>query len=178
MTRLENTSALALALGASLALACGPEAPAEPEAPGVLEYEDSHTRIYRLGRRVDVVRTRLMGDVEHHACGVLTQRAYTDLESTFAALDPAGDYGCGPADHGCSPVILVHLDGFEHSPFACEFPITIAGVERCDHLCCRPGLARAPLIYWIIIDSLVGDEIPITIDGEVYVAIEPDEPCE
>jgi hypothetical protein len=178
MTTLANASALGLV--ASLALGCGPETPAEPEpeAPGVLEYEDSYSRIYRLGRRVDIFYTPYMGAVEHHECGMLSERAYTDLEGTFAALDPAGDYGCGPADHECSPEILIHVEGFEHSPFACEFPVTIAGVERCEHLCCRPGLARAPLIYWLIINSLVGDEIPITIDGELYVAIEPDDPCE
>ena len=106
-----------------------------------------------------------------------SERAYTELEETFAALDPAGNYGCGPEDHGCDPEILIHVEGFEHSPFACEFPITIAGVERCEHLCCRPGLARAPLIYWLIINSLVWDEDPWVFEGDPYVTIEPDEPC-
>jgi hypothetical protein len=166
-------------LGASVALGCGPEAPAEPEAPGVLEYEDSDTRIYRLGRRVDIFYTEYMSAVEHHECGMLTDRAYSELEDTFAALDPAGDYGCRPEDYSndCSPEILVHVEGFEHSPFACEYPITIAGIERCEHLCCRPGLARAPLIYWLIINALVWDEEYTLGEAEPYVAIEPDQSC-
>lgn len=39
-------------LCASLATGCGPEAAAEPEAPGVLEYHHPYIRLYRLGRRI------------------------------------------------------------------------------------------------------------------------------
>lgn len=170
---------ISAALGVSLALGCGPEAPAEPEAPGVLEYETSSTRVYRLGRRVDVFYSGFEGE-ELHACGMLSERARVDLEETFAGLDPAGEYGCGPEDHDadCYPEVLIHLEGFEHSPFACDFPVTIVGVPLCEPLCCRPGLERIPSIYWMVTSYFTdGFTDPFEVNGEPYVAIEPYEPC-
>lgn len=174
MTRAAIASVLA-----SVLLACGPETAPEPEAPGVLEYEHSYppTRLYRLGRRVDVFRLR--GDVERHECGMLSDRALTELEDTLSALDPDAYYGCGPEDddQDCDPVTLIHIEGFEHSPFACDFPVTTVGAEMCDFVCCQPGLDRAALIYYIVSDYFDDFREPFTIEGEPYGAIEPDEPC-
>lgn len=71
----------------SLGLGCGPQAHDEPEPPGTLEYEHDYARIYRQGRRIDIVLVE--GETERRECGVLTERAYTELEETAAALEPS-----------------------------------------------------------------------------------------
>lgn len=162
-------------LCALLAVACGPEATDEPEAPGVLEYERPQLRLHRLDRRIDAFFIRYMGDVEHHECGMLSERAYTELEETLAALDPAVDYGCNPETQDCNPETLIHIEGFEHSPFACDVPVDIEGSD--DSPFCRPELSHAALIYWLIGSYFEGFEDPFVLDGEPYVVVEPDEPC-
>jgi hypothetical protein len=156
-------STIGAALCASLAMACGPEAADEPEAPGVLEYEHPYTRLYRLGPRIDIVQEE--GDVEVRACGMLTERAYTELEDTLAALDPSEDYGHDPQAEDCTPGAWVHIEGFEHSPFECDFQ------------CCRRELTRAGVIYFLVDSYFAGFEDPLVFDGVPYVVIEPDEPC-
>lgn len=152
-------------LCASLATGCGPEAAAEPEAPGVLEYHHPYIRLYRLGRRIDAFVVLAVEDPEHHECGMLSERAYNELEDTLSALDPDVDYGRDPVGSHCPPGAWVELEGFEHSPFACDF------------MCCRPELARVALIYFLISSYFGGYDRPFEIDGEPYVVIEPDEPC-
>jgi hypothetical protein len=172
---------ISASLCAWLAMACGPEAADEPEAPGVLEYEHPQMRLYRLGRRIDAFFIRYMGDVEHHECRMLSSRAQAELEDTLAALDPAVDYGCDPETQDCTPETLIHIEGFEHSPFACDVPVHIAGFDQspfaCDFACCRPELSRAALIYWLIGSYFEGFEDPFVFDGEPYVVIEPNELC-
>ena len=147
--------------------ACGPGAAEEDDVPRTLEYEDSRVRLYRAGRRVDAIYEYEREDGLERTCGYLTDRAYDDLESTLAALDPGVDYGEHPAD--CSPGdALVHVDGLEHSPFEC-------GVG-----CCHSGLFWAPIVYFMILTNLDGTipgiGIP-NVEPEPYVAIEPDQPC-
>jgi hypothetical protein len=141
-------------------LACGPEAGEEDDIPGKLEYEQLYDRVYRLDRRIDVRFETENG--ERWDCGLLTDRAYDELEGTLAGLDPSVDYGehrpnCSP--HGA----LVHIEGFEHSPFECSYE------------CCHPDLYWAAVVYSMIINNFFGG-YPI-LDGEPYVAIEPDQPC-
>jgi hypothetical protein len=96
---------------------------------------------------------------------MLSERAHTELEATLSALDPEADYMYEPDEDACPPGARIHIDGFEHSPFECDF------------MCCTPPLARAALIYWLVATYFSGSKDPLTIDGEPYVAIEPDEPC-
>jgi hypothetical protein len=156
---------ISAALCASLAMGCGPEAADEPEAPGVLEYHHPYVRLYRLGRRIDAFMVVGGQDPERHECGMLSERAYTELEETLSALDPEVDYGQDPDGYNCPPGAWIDIEGFEHSPFACDF------------MCCRPELARAGLIYFLISSYFRGAKDPFVFEGEPYVVIEPDEPC-
>jgi hypothetical protein len=145
-----------------LAPACGPEAAEEDDIPGTLEYEQIYNRVYRLARRIDVIKELPGEDSERRECGFLTDRAYDDLEGTLAALDPSVDYGDHSAD--CDTYgALVYIEGFEHSPFECAFE------------CCHPDLHWAAVVYNMSLTNFYGG-YPI-IDGEPYVAIEPDQPC-
>jgi hypothetical protein len=147
---------------AALPLACGPRVDDEERPPGELVYEDSFTRLYRLDRRVEVIYDFERDDALEGKCGILTDRAYDELESTLAALDPSVDYGEHPAD--CSPSqALVHVDGFEHSPFECGFE------------CCHRDLYSAVFVYTMIFTNFNGGHS--VIEGEHYVAIEPDVAC-
>lgn len=140
-------------------LACGPQ-DGDEDAPGKLEYEQIFNRVYRLDRRIDV--SFETEDGERWECRLLTDRAYDDLEATFESLDPSTDYGNHPAD--CSTYgALVHIEGFEHSPFECASE------------CCHPDLLRAAIVYSVILNNFYGLAPPY--DGEPYQAIEPDQPC-
>jgi hypothetical protein len=154
---------------AALAWACGPRVDDEARPPGELEleYEDSRGRLYRLDRRVEVIYDYEREDGLQEKCGFLTDRAYDELESTLAALDPSVDYGEHPAD--CTPgEALVYVDGFEHSPFECRLG------------CCRSGLTWAALVYHMVLvtfDGIVPTIGIVNVEGEPYIAIEPDQPC-
>jgi hypothetical protein len=143
-------------------LACGPQAGEEDDIPGKLEYEQLYNRVYRLDRRIDVIKELPGEDGERRECGFLTDRAYDELEGTLATLDPGVDYGEHPAD--CDThAALVHVEGFAHSPFECTYE------------CCHPDLIQAAVVHTMILNNFYGG-YP-TIDGEPYVAIEPDRPC-
>lgn len=149
---------------AAFASACGPQVDDEEHPPGDLVYEEPLERLYRLDRRVEVIYDAERDDGLTGKCGILTDRAYEELESTLAALDPTVDYGYDPDVLDCdrSPA-LVHIDDFEHSPFECGFS------------CCHRDLYPAAFVYTMILNNFIG-LIP-DIDGEPYVAIEPDQPC-
>jgi hypothetical protein len=146
----------------SFVLACGPEAAEEDDIPGKLVYEQLDERLYRLDRRVDVIFDYERQDGLEGKCGFLTDRAYYELESTLEALDPSVDYGEHRPDCTTNGA-LVHIEGFEHSPFACTYD------------CCHPDLLWAAVVYSMIINNFYSG-YPV-IDGEPYVAIEPDQPC-
>lgn len=149
---------------ASLVASCGPEAVGEPVLRGTLEFEHSYARIYREGQRVDIVLVEQGG--ERSECGILSERAYRELEDTLADLDPRMDYGYDPRLDECiePPGAEIHIEGFEHSPFSCDF------------LCCRRELARAALIY-MLLETYFSDGEVLVFDGEPYVVVERDEPC-
>jgi hypothetical protein len=157
--RLVTATAFAL-----LALSCGPEVADEPEALGTLEYEHSYARIHRTEQRVEIVHVQR--ETERRECGILTERAYDELEDTLAVLDPREDYGYDPRIDECieQPGAEIHIEGFEHSPFSCDF------------LCCRQELARAALIY-MLLETYFSDGEVLVFDGEPYVVVEQDEPC-
>lgn len=141
-----------------LAVACEPEPTGEPEPMGVLEFEHPYIRIYRLDQQIDA---RLVeGNTERRECGVLSERAHTELESTIAALNPRTDYSYDPTTTECTepPGAMIYIEGFEHSPFSCDF------------LCCGTELSRAALTYSFIESNLRGN-MP-TYDGEPYLAVE------
>lgn len=143
-------------------LACGPQASEGDDIPGELEYEQIYNRLYRLDHRIDVIKELPGEDRERRECGFLTARAYDDLEGTLESLDPSVDYGEHPAD--CSTYgALVHIEGFEHSPFECAAE------------CCHSDLLRAAIVYSVILNNFYGIAPPY--DGEPYQAIEPDQPC-
>jgi hypothetical protein len=145
-------------------LACGPEAGEEDDIPGKLEYEQPLDRVYRVDHRIDVIFEYPGDNGERRDCGLLTDRAYDELESTLAALDPSVDYGYDPDVLDCERSdALVHIEGFEHSPFECSYD------------CCHPDLYWAAVVYSMILNNFWGG-YP-TIDGEPYVAIEPDVTC-
>jgi hypothetical protein len=145
-------------------LACGPEAGEENDIPGKLEYEQSDERLYRLDRRIDASFKYPGEDSERWQCGILTDRAYDELEGTLAALDPGVDYDYDPDVLECDrPGTLVHIEGFEHSPF------------ECSYTCCHPDLYWAAVVYSMILNNFF--DIHPVIDGEPYVAIEPEQPC-
>ncbi|MCX4242526.1 hypothetical protein [Paraliomyxa miuraensis] len=151
-------------LFALLAVACESQVPDDPEPPGVLEYEHAYARLYRRDRRIDAVLVR--GDTESRACGILTEPAHAELEETLAALDPSVDYGYDPQIDDCTwePGAWVHVEGMVHSPFSCDFQ------------CCPRGLGRAAVIY-MLVETYFSDGRVLEIDGEPYVAIDPDQPC-
>ncbi|MCX4241835.1 hypothetical protein [Paraliomyxa miuraensis] len=154
------TAAVLLSLG----MGCEPELQREPEPPpGVLEYEHPYAQLHRLDRRVDAVLVE--GEAERRECGILSERAYTELTDTLAALDPRMDYGYDPEVQDCTsdPGAWVHVDGFENSPFLCSWN------------CCHSDLIRAALIYSIVEANLQGGGA--NVDGEPYITIEPDTPC-
>jgi hypothetical protein len=154
--RLVTATAFAL-----LALSCGPEVADEPEALGTLEYEHSYARIHRTEQRVEIVHVQR--ETERRECGILTERAYTELEDTLAALEPDVNYGHVPEAQDCTPGARIHIEGFEHSPFACDFQ------------CCQRELARAGLIYSLVEYHFDGGTLEF--DGEPYVVVEAEEPC-
>jgi len=145
------------------AFSCGPEVDDADDPPGKLEYEDPFLRYYRLDRRVDMVAIDPM--LSRSGCGFLTDRAYGDLMSTYGALDPNVDYGAYPDCPHTGPPRdnRVYLDGHEYSPFECAW------------YCCHPDLIRAAIVYWAAATSLDGPDP--NINGEIYVALEPEIPC-
>lgn len=149
----------AIAVVTALAISCGPET--EDEPPGVLEYETPVALFYRLDRRVDIVGVDPM--VDRSGCGYLTDRAYDDLMTTIDALDPSVDYGQAECFAEVQPESLLHLQGFVHSPFHCEWN------------CCNEDLIWAAVVYWAAGSSLYGPDP--NLNGEPYVALEPDMPC-
>lgn len=147
-----------LTVAAVLGTSCGPEAE-EDVPPGELVYSDALSKIYRFDRRVEVVAVDPM--YGQNGCGYLTDRAYEDLETTIAALDPSKDY---VHPETCDAFENVYIEGFEHSPFKCVW------------ICCHPDLIPIALVYLAVFSNL-SDQEP-NIDGEPYVALEPDRPCE
>ena len=149
---------------AAFASACGPHEDDEEPPPGELVYRDSFKRLYRLDRRAEVIYDYERDDGLEGECGILTDRAYEELESALAALDPSVDYGYDPDILDCerSPA-LVHIDGFEHSPFECGFE------------CCHRDLYPAVFVYTMVLNNFIG--LVPNIEGEPYVAIEPDQSC-
>jgi hypothetical protein len=149
-----------LATIAVLASGCGPEVdPAEDDPPGVLEYEMPDAKFYRLDRRVEMVGVNPAADSS--GCGLLTDRAYEDLMGALEGLDPDAEYDWPECEY--SPVSLVHLEGFTHSPFGCSW------------YCCHPDLSKIALVYFAVGSTFDGPDP--NINGEIYVALEPDVPC-
>jgi hypothetical protein len=146
-----------------LTAACGPEAPEKKtDPPGVLEYETPVAQYFREDRRVEVVA--LDPILSPDGCGYLTDRAYYDLVTTIDSLDPSADYLWSDCLPDADPKGLVRIDGFEHSPFVCDWN------------CCHVDLGRIALVYFVVGNNLVGLE-PV-IDDVPYVALDPDRPCE
>jgi hypothetical protein len=153
------TKAITTSLAAAFIVACGPSV--DDESLGTLEYEHSAAQFHRHDRRVTMIPLDSMQG--SHECGFLTDRAYDDLTTTIDALDPSWNYrilpdGCGPGERG-----FIHLEGFAHTPFECEVR------------CCHSHLEPILVVYSAVEDNFSGVE-PI-VDGEPYVAIEPEEPC-
>jgi hypothetical protein len=147
---------------AALALGCGPEVHDDGDGPpGVLEYEIPTNRFYRLDRRLDIVGVDPM--VDRSGCGLLTDRAYDDLMDTLDALDPHQDYDQAECFADFDPDGLLYIQGFTHSPF------------RCNWYCCNEELLQAVIVHWAALSNLWGQGP--NIDGEIYVALEPDVPC-
>jgi len=140
------------------AVSCGPDGN-EDEPPGTLEYEIPTARFYRLDRRVDMLGVD--PTVDRSGCGFLTDRAYDDLEGTLETLDPNAEYDWSECES--NPNGLLYLEGFKHSPFACNW------------YCAHPDLLPIAVVYFAVGGNLY-DEGP-NINGEVYVALEPDMPC-
>jgi hypothetical protein len=157
------TNYIVAAIVASFVMSCEPEVPHDTEPPGTLEYESPSVRIYRLDRRIDI--TLVQGNTERRECGILSERAHTELRATLDGLVPGRDYGYDPDMHDCSepPGAMVYVEGSSSSPFECEW------------YCCHPDLLEAALIYSLIESHFLGG-MP-SVDGEPYVAIEPDQPC-
>ena len=141
---------------------CGPEVGGDGEdPPGMLEYEDPAARYYRLDRRVEIVAVDPM--LARSGCGFLTDRAYDDLTGTLASLDSGAKYDSPRECTYGPPNGLLHLDGFDHSPFECSW------------YCCNEDLIWAAIVYWAAASSFYGQDP--NINGEIYVALEPDVPC-
>ena len=162
-----NKAHLAPAL-ALLLLGCDPDDDAGDEGGkpiGVLEFGGQVSEIYRDDRRVDVIPVSEPN--RGPSCGYLTDRAYRELQDTLDALDSTVDYDFELGDQECkytdSPAAQVYVEGFEHSPFSCDF------------FCCRPELAAIPTVYLHVTSNL--DGMVLEVDGEPYVAIAPDQPC-
>ena len=156
-----NTTMASIAVATiAVALGCGPEVGGDDDdPPGVLEYEIPTARFYRLDRRVDMVGVDPM--VDRSGCGFLTDRAYDDLVGTLGALDSSAEYEWSGCDY--SPNGLLYLDGFEHSPFECNW------------YCCHVELLSIAVAYFGVGSNIYGQRP--NIDGEPYVALEPDVPC-
>lgn len=155
------TSKVVAACTLALATACGPEI--DEDAPlGFLEYEHPEDQFYRLDRRVDIVPVDPSRSTRE--CGYLTDRAYYDIVDTIASLDPSVDYN----DYPCRPVYdpkgQVHIEGFEHSPFFCDWD------------CCHPDLFPISTAYFAFENNFVG--IDPVVNDVPYVALEPGRPCE
>lgn len=144
---------------------CGPsEANDGTTLPGTLEYEGTAHDGYRLDRRVDIVPV----DPDRPAsCGYLTDQALRDIEDTIAALDPSVDYGFEASGQACSytdsPGARIHLAGFQLSPFSC------------DELCCHEDLAAIARVCFHVANNLEGTVFEV--DGEPYLAIDPEQAC-
>src|SRR5436190_651077 len=112
-----NKAIVISALTAAVA-GCGPEVGhEEDEPPGTLEYEIPEARFYRLDRRLDIVGVDPM--VDRSSCGFLTDRAYEDLTGTLEELDQNTEYRRSDCEY--SPNGLLYIEGFMHSPFACNW---------------------------------------------------------
>ena len=150
-----------VAVIAGFVLGCGPEVD-DDGTPGELEYETPDSAFYRLERRVDIVA---LDGVSRAGCGLLTDRAYDELVTTLDSLDPTREYNVWM---GClqsrDPRGRVHLEGFEHSPFACDWD------------CCHPDLGDIALVYFMVGNNLY-DQTPVY-EGEPYVALDPDRACD
>ncbi len=141
---------------------CGPEVGDdgdEDEPPGTLEYEMPVAKFYRLDRRVDMVGVDPA--VDSSGCGFLTDRAYQDLVGALERLDPDAEYDWPECEY--DPEASVYLDDFTHSPFGCSW------------YCCHPDLLNIAIVYFAVGSTLDGPDP--NIDGEIYVALEPDQPC-
>jgi hypothetical protein len=146
----------------AVAPGCSPDGGDDGEdPPGILEYEDPSARYYRLDRRVDIVAVDPM--LARSGCGFLTDRAYDDLTNTLASLDSGAKYVSPDECTYGPPNGLLYLDGFDHSPFECSW------------YCCNEDLIWVAIVYWAAASSLSGPDP--NINGEIYVAFEPDEPC-
>jgi len=145
----------------------------DPSRPqGTLEYEGGVFEGYRLERRIEIVAgdqfvPTMNASNDGRGCGILTDRAFDQLETTIAGLDPGVDYDFGERDEECSytdnPAARIYLPGFEHSPFSC------------DEFCCNEDLMGVPLVYLHVFNNLAGTVL--VVDGEPYVAIDPDQSC-
>lgn len=159
MTKRALTCLLPLGLAA-----CEPAEVDSKEPPGALEYEGTVYHAHRLERRVDVLSA---DDSEPPRCGILTAQALADLTSTIESLDPDTDYDYALVDEPCpytdAPGALIHIEGFHHSPFAC------------DELCCHPELAPVPRMYFHVFNNL--HDTVIEVDGEPYLALDVDQAC-
>jgi hypothetical protein len=145
---------------ALVAPGCGPEhGEGGDEPPGTLEYEIPTARFYRLERRVDMIGVDPA--VDSSGCGFLTDRAYQDLVSALDQIDPNAEYMAPECEYDSEG--MVHLEGFTHGPFACSF------------YCCHPDLLPIAVVYFAVGSTLDGPDP--NIDGEIYVALEPDVPC-
>lgn len=140
-------------------LGCGPEASEGADVPGMLEYEIPTARFYRLDRRVDIVGVDPMND--RSGCGFLTDRAYEDLTGTLEGIDSNAEYT--RSDCTYSPDGLLYIEGFTYSPFPCTW------------YCCHDELLPAAIVYFAVGSALYGPDP--NINGEIYVALEPDNPC-
>ena len=162
MVRHGTTSLLVMLL-----LGCDPGSEGSDETGpiGYLEFEGGVSLIYRDGHRVEVAS--VLDPNQPPSCGMLTERAYKDLQRTIESLDPSVDYDYELGEEDCaysdSPAAQIHIEGFVHSPF------------WCDSFCCRPELAGVPTVYLHVTNNLVGRVLEV--DGEPYVAIESEIPC-
>lgn len=139
---------------------CGPEdGNDEHEPPGTLEYEMPVAKFYRLERRVEMVGVD--PSVDPSGCGFLTDRAYEDLAGALDGLDPNAEYA--PPECEYSPEASVYLEGFTRSPFGCSW------------YCCHRDLLPIAVVYFAVGSTLDGPDP--NINGEIYVALEPDMPC-
>jgi hypothetical protein len=152
---------LIVATTLAFAASCAPDVDEDMPFRGELVYTDTIQEIYRLDRRIEVVAVDPMSNNDE-GCGYLTDRAYEAIETTVESLDPSKDYVADPEQ--CQTRELVYIDGFEHSPFECIW------------LCCHPDLLPIATVYLAVQETLANGDPP-TINGEPYVALEPDQPC-
>lgn len=145
---------------ACVATSCGPDVDDDDgDPPGALEFEMPVAKFYRLDRRVEMVGRDPA--VDPSGCGLLTDRAHDEIIRTLDELDPSAEYDFPECDY--DPEGSVHIEGFVHSPLACSW------------YCCHLDLLPIALAYFAAGSNLDG-QYP-SIDGEPYVALEPDVPC-